>query len=915
MADDFDALWDTTPAAPSPSDPMSFDDLWDVTPATPSGLNAMSGQVGKGLALGLFDEIQGAEAGLRNSLLNVFGYGNDKGFWQNYDAKVGQLREVDAGYEAAHPYLSTALQVAGGVAPALVTGGAALPTTAKNAPTLMGSLVKNVFGVGLTEAPTVVGLGKMGLTQGAIMGAGNAVEGERLEGALKGGGVGMIVAPAAGKTVEGILGYFGNKAAESGVIDRMASQRGSISSAPASTGYSPEEILLAKQLKDTPVDLVVKGADEMAAVGDDVPLFLPEAVGSPKVDRNAKFIANYEPSLDYSQRAITERTAGSQERASRLFDAISPDEGMAGAGRLVKGADDIFEEADAVRANLTDPLYKDAYAQNPTIDTPELMDLIKKDEVLSSAIESIKKTFVNADLPDNSTEILVKARKRIYEKAEDLRAKGFGSEANDLMDTHKRLNKALHSSDALKQADEIYAKESAGIDALNQTFLKSLRKVSDEKVQNIGQIFNLSADGIENLRNTFIKNDKLGEWNAGIRAHLQNVVESTGEGKNFAQKIVGNTMQERKLRAALGDSYDDVAKGLDFENRFFQGKNKYYAGSPTFGLGDEKAAFEKGVGILGKIKDGNYLDAIATFFKGDMPDDLAQEMARIYFDPKRGKEAINRIIPLLERYAQVKTGVGAAGKLAGESGAIQGARFDGEEPQLRVPTSAANRGSLGQSEEISKALESAARSLELETKVGQSKNSSLKPIADTDTTQAFKQVFSTPQYANDFSTLAEKVLPDMKAPKKFTDRLVKAGLDPESLDPLDLAQIKAESSGVHTIEGPKTKYGTAKGLMQLLDGTGKEWHAKLGLEGKYDPFNAEQNVTIGRAYREYLADRYNGDQRLALAAFNWGLGNLDKALAKTKTGTFEEVFTLMPAETRKYVTKIMNDVNGGMVKA
>ena len=158
-------------------------------------------------------------------------------------------------------------------------------------------------------------------------------------------------------------------------------------------------------------------------------------------------------------------------------------------------------------------------------------------------------------------------------------------------------------------------------------------------------------------------------------------------------------------------------------------------------------------------------------------------------------------------------------------------------------------------------------------------------------------------------------VPEMPLPKKLFNNISNSGIDLQELDPLDLAHINAESSGRRLAVGPETKYGTAKGLLQLLDGTGDEWHKKLGLQGKYDPFNAKQNLAIGKAYRDYLTDRYDGDVRLGLAAYNWGLGNLDKALKRTKSGTFEEVFTLMPAETRNYVTKIMKDVSGGVVAA
>ncbi len=164
------------------------------------------------------------------------------------------------------------------------------------------------------------------------------------------------------------------------------------------------------------------------------------------------------------------------------------------------------------------------------------------------------------------------------------------------------------------------------------------------------------------------------------------------------------------------------------------------------------------------------------------------------------------------------------------------------------------------------------------------------------------------------SPISDPVVEQNPKLKRIAARLTKEGVNLDGLDALDIAQIRAESSGVVNIEGPQTRFGRAKGLMQLLDSTGKEWHKKLGLEGKYDPFNAEQNITIGRAYRKFLEDRYDGDVRLALAAYNWGLGNLDRALARTKTGSFEEVVSNLPAETRNYVAKIMGDITG-MVKA
>ena len=52
-----------------------------------------------------------------------------------------------------------------------------------------------------------------------------------------------------------------------------------------------------------------------------------------------------------------------------------------------------------------------------------------------------------------------------------------------------------------------------------------------------------------------------------------------------------------------------------------------------------------------------------------------------------------------------------------------------------------------------------------------------------------------------------------------------------------------------------------------------------------------------------------GDWQLALAAYNWGEGNVQKAIQKNQAAgqsrpTFESLSELMPAETRNYVPKL-----------
>ncbi len=77
----------------------------------------------------------------------------------------------------------------------------------------------------------------------------------------------------------------------------------------------------------------------------------------------------------------------------------------------------------------------------------------------------------------------------------------------------------------------------------------------------------------------------------------------------------------------------------------------------------------------------------------------------------------------------------------------------------------------------------------------------------------------------------------------------------------------------------------AMGLMQLMPRTARE----LGVDDPYDP---RQNVLGGTRYLRQLIDRYGGDVRTALSAYNWGMGNLERDREK------------MPAETVAYVERV-----------
>lgn len=132
------------------------------------------------------------------------------------------------------------------------------------------------------------------------------------------------------------------------------------------------------------------------------------------------------------------------------------------------------------------------------------------------------------------------------------------------------------------------------------------------------------------------------------------------------------------------------------------------------------------------------------------------------------------------------------------------------------------------------------------------------------------------------------------------EELINAGL------PVELRAMAIIESGLNPIA---TSKAGAKGLWQFMPRTGKEYGLEINsmVDERCNPLLAT------RAACKYLKNMYDmyGDWTLAIASYNCGPGNVNKAIARSGgsrqdyDGDFWDVYYHLPRETRSYVPLFM----------
>jgi hypothetical protein len=122
---------------------------------------------------------------------------------------------------------------------------------------------------------------------------------------------------------------------------------------------------------------------------------------------------------------------------------------------------------------------------------------------------------------------------------------------------------------------------------------------------------------------------------------------------------------------------------------------------------------------------------------------------------------------------------------------------------------------------------------------------------------------------------------EIKSPPEINDIIENASkiyeVDPE----LIRSVIQTESD----FDANATSSKGAMGLMQLMPETAKDLGAK-------NCYNSVENIMAGTRYLKSLLNRYDGNVELTLAAYNWGMGNVEKHPDR------------LPKDTQTYIARV-----------
>src|SRR5690349_15747174 len=157
--------------------------------------------------------------------------------------------------------------------------------------------------------------------------------------------------------------------------------------------------------------------------------------------------------------------------------------------------------------------------------------------------------------------------------------------------------------------------------------------------------------------------------------------------------------------------------------------------------------------------------------------------------------------------------------------------------------------------------------------------------------------------------IAVVAMPEVKhAAKEITlplrhEDVIRQQAAEKDLDPALVAAVIYTES--HFID--QTSHAGARGLMQITPATAHAIAQRTGGTAftETDLATPQVNIAYGAWYLRHLLDHYGGNEVLALAAYNAGMGNVDGWMIRDAGSALKPADLPFP-ETRAYVSKVLH---------
>lgn len=611
----------------------------------------------QGLTMGFGDEFEAAIRTLKNK--------------QPYEKNLSAIQFSKQEFEAENPISSAVTEVAGSLPTAFAGGEATLAALTRAFPRAVQA--------GAKVSPTLRQLGTTtagGTTTGGIVGAGQAEEGQRLQGAKRGAQLGAMLSPAALYGSKAVGSVVSKTAEATGLTDatqRVVNATKDIPVVKNITGKTAEffgltddaiqrradtKIIQALQRDNLTVQQIRDAMDTIRKSG-----YKPETImefGGEATKRLGEVVAMYPAAGSVAARMVEERKAGQPERILTDFQ---------NAFKTNADAVTVADQLIATRQKTAAPLYEAAYQKDVVIGGKELDDFMK----LPKFQEAYKKAQSLAEydgikLPNlTETDNIIDLKTADYIKrglddvlfVAKMPTSGIGkTELSKLGEKRREFVNFIDSQAPVEyqQARQVFSGTTSVIDAVEQG----------------KNFFNLEARELKKTYDALSPAEKDG-FAIGAYDAIKGRINTGADGVDQVRRTFGSPEKREQIRVLIGDDAFTTLESQLAREKAIRGTDvKLTGGSQTQPRATAQAEFEGETELVPQLANKglirgatDYLIRSATGTGARTAEQLAPDLFSI--NPNVQANMLNRLLQLDELLKQQSIQQGTTSGIVGGS--------------------------------------------------------------------------------------------------------------------------------------------------------------------------------------------------------------------------------------------------------